>query len=136
MYPTDAKRISANIVYLLNRQNVYFCENDSFGEPPLMAKVGGMGVNRRYQKFPNCKNFIAFSPYAAMLKRNEIKNVASFNFGPTRTRKSWLSYVNSRMRDDWANLCEKNGLDLDKKYFVMELQRKPANLSGCFCVKY
>lgn len=127
-----------NILYFLNRQNVYFCENDSFGEPPMMARVGGMGVNRRYIKFPNCKNFIAFSPYSEMLRRNEIKNVATFNFGPTRTRKSWLSYVNSRMRDDWASFCKKNGLDPGKKYFVVMLgflgfpgtiKREPENLS-------
>ena len=90
-------------LYLLNRSRTVYCESDSFGEPELMARVRdlGYGSTPRHAS-PAAGAILAFHPRFWAYNAEITHHLPRFLFGPTRPRKSWMTYIRERSALDIA----------------------------------
>lgn len=110
------------LLYRVNRRRTYFCESDSFGEPPLMAAVGSAGLARRKVSVqPAAGRVVAFSPHFRWLASPELAGIPKHIFGPTRLRKTWLDYVRDRGERDWRAEFARAGVAAPDSAFVFFL---------------
>lgn len=78
----------------INRRRTYFCEGDSYGENQLMRDLTEVVHNRGLNRHPPLAgSLLAFQGDWHWLRHPATRIMPRFVFGPTRIRKSWITYV-------------------------------------------